>query len=163
MPDILALEKHTVIIALSHSTCTARTSCNTHSTHPPYLTMKHLLSLLALLSFTLSACADEVKHVESKAAAEIIAKGEVIVLDVRTADEFAEGHIKGAKNIDFLDSKFKAEAAKLDKTKTYLVHCQAGGRSTKSLESLKELGIKNLIHLDDGFGGWKEKGLPVEK
>lgn len=125
--------------------------------------MKLLLCLLALFSLTFSVTAEDVKNVEAKEAAEILAKGEVIVLDVRTADEFAEGHIKGAKNIDFLDSNFKAEAAKLDKTKTYLVHCQAGGRSTKSLESLKELGITNLIHLDDGFGGWKEKGLPVEK
>jgi rhodanese-related sulfurtransferase len=125
--------------------------------------MKYLLSLIALLSLTLSATADEVKHVVSKDAAALIAKGDIVVLDVRTADEFAEGHIKGAKNIDFLDSNFKAAAAKLDKSKTYLVHCQAGGRSTKSLEPLKELGIKNLIHLDDGFGGWSAAGLPVEK
>lgn len=125
--------------------------------------MKHLILALALLT-TLSAAADEVKHVKSKEAAAIVAKGDVVVLDVRTPDEFSEGHIDGAKNIDFLDdAKFKAEAAKLDKSKTYLVHCQAGGRSSKSLKVLQELGIKNLIHLDDGFGGWKDADLPVKK
>lgn len=125
--------------------------------------MKHLILALALLT-TLSAAADEVKHVKSKEAAAIVAKDDVVVLDVRTPDEFSEGHIDGAKNIDFLDdAKFKAEAAKLDKSKTYLVHCQAGGRSSKSLKVLQELGIKNLIHLDDGFGGWKDADLPVKK
>jgi rhodanese-related sulfurtransferase len=128
--------------------------------------MKLIPTLLAfaLVTFTSLATADEVKHVKSKEAAAIVAKGDVIVLDVRTPDEYSEGHIEGAKNIDFLDdAKFKAEAAKLDKTKTYLVHCQAGGRSTKSLKTLQELGINNLIHLDDGFGGWSDNKLPVKK
>ena len=126
--------------------------------------MKHLILTLALALSATLATADEVKHVKSKEAAAIVAKGDVVVLDVRTPDEFSEGHIDGAKNIDFLnDAKFKAEAAKLDKSKTYLVHCQAGGRSSKSLKVLQDLGIKNLIHLDDGFGGWKDADLPVKK
>jgi rhodanese-related sulfurtransferase len=128
--------------------------------------MKLIPTLLAfaLVAFTTLATADEVKHVKSKEAAAIVAKGDVVVLDVRTADEYADGHIEGAKNIDFLDdAKFKTEAAKLDKSKTYLVHCQAGGRSSKSLKTLQELGITNLIHLDDGFGGWSDSGLPVKK
>ncbi len=126
--------------------------------------MIRLLPLLAFALFATLASAGEVKHVKAKEAAELLAKDEVIVLDVRTSDEFADGHIKGAKNIDFLDdSKFKAETAKLDKDKTYLVHCQAGGRSSKSLKPLQDLGLQNLIHLDDGFAGWQEAGLPVEK
>lgn len=126
--------------------------------------MKHLILALALALSATLATADEVKHVKSKEAAAIVAKGDVVVLDVRTPDEFSEGHIDGAKNIDFLDdAKFKAEAAKLDKSKTYLVHCQAGGRSSKSLKVFQDLGIKNLIHLDDGFGGWKDADLPVKK
>jgi rhodanese-related sulfurtransferase len=126
--------------------------------------MKLLPTLLALALFTAVAAADEVKHVKSREAAAIVSKGEVVVLDVRTPDEFSEGHIAGAKNIDFLDeAKFKAEAAKLDKSRTYLVHCQAGGRSSKSLKILQELGLKSLIHLDDGFGGWSDNGLPVKK
>jgi rhodanese-related sulfurtransferase len=106
--------------------------------------MKLIPTLLALALFTTLASADEVKHVQSKEAAELIAKGNIIVLDVRTPDEYAEG-------------------AKLDKSKTYLVHCQAGGRSTKSLEPLQALGFEHLIHLDDGFGGWKDANLPIKK
>jgi phage shock protein E len=126
--------------------------------------MKHLLTLLAFALSTTLATAEEVKHVKSKEAAALIAKGDILILDVRTPDEFSDGHIEGAHNIDFLDeAQFKAQAAKLDKTKTYLVHCQAGGRSTKSLAPLKALGFEHLIHLDDGFGGWQDAGLPVKK
>ncbi len=86
-----------------------------------------------------------------------------IVLDVRTADEFKTGHLKGAKNLDFLAADFAALAAKLDPAKTYVVHCQSGGRSTKCLNVLKAAGIKNLIHLDGGFGAWQKAGFAVEK
>lgn len=130
------------------------------SLHP----MKQILTLLIALILPALTAASDVKHVKAKEAAGLLAQGGVVVLDVRTADEFSEGRIKGAINIDFLDdAKFKAEAAKLNKDKTYLVHCQAGGRSSKSLKILQNLGLKNLIHLDDGFAGWQEAGLPVEK
>lgn len=126
--------------------------------------MKHLLTLFALALSTTLTTADEVKHIKSKEAAALIAKGDILILDVRTPDEFSEGHIEGAQNIDFLDdAQFKAQVAKLDKSKSYLVHCQAGGRSTKSLEPLKALGFEHLIHLDDGFGGWKDANLPIKK
>jgi rhodanese-related sulfurtransferase len=53
--------------------------------------------------------------------------------------------------------------AKLDKGKTYIVHCQSGRRSTNSLETFTKLGFKNIVHLDKGFGDWQKAGLPVEK
>ena len=123
-----------------------------------------LRALITLLALTACAVAGEVRHVKSKEAAAILSQGGVAVLDVRTPAEFADGHIESAQNIDFLEEeKFKTEAAKTDKSKPYLVHCQAGGRSSKSLKILQSLGINNLIHLDDGFGGWSEAGLPVKK
>ncbi len=126
--------------------------------------MTRLLLTTLLLTTAATLTAGEVKHVKAKEAAALLAKGDVIVLDVRTADEYTEGHIKGATHIDFLDdAKFKAAAAKLDKNKTYLVHCQGGGRSSRSLPVLQDLGLQHLIHLDDGFAGWQEAGLPVEK
>lgn len=85
-----------------------------------------------------------------------------IVLDVRTADEFAAGHVPGAKNIDFLTEDFKAQLAKLDKTQPYLVHCAAGGRSSRAIAVLKAMGFQRLYHMKDGFNGWKEAGGPVE-
>ena len=105
-----------------------------------------------------------VKYVTSPTAAKLLEeKKEIVVLDVRTANEFAEGHIKGATNIDFNSKGFEGNIAKLDKDKTYLVHCAAGGRSGKSLVAFKKLGFKSIYHLDDGFNGWKAAGKPVEK
>ena len=68
-----------------------------------------------------------------------------------------------AKNVDFNDKTFSELVGKLDKTKPYLVHCAAGGRSGKSLEIFKQLGFKKIIHLDDGYRGWTKAGNPVVK
>ena len=124
--------------------------------------MKNLLIALTLLSTTAFA-ADPVKHVQSAEAATIIAEGKTVIVDVRTAEEFKEGHIKGAKNIDVMSDDFEAQLAKLDKTQPTLVHCQAGGRSSRALKTFEKLGFTQVIHLDDGFGGWEAAGNPVAK
>jgi phage shock protein E len=112
---------------------------------------------------------DGVKHVDAAGAKKLLDEaaakkdGKVVVLDVRRPEEFQAGHIGGAVNVDFQNAKFAEEAAKLDKGKTYVVHCQGGGRSTKSLEVLKKLGFKSIVHLDGGFSGWEKAKLPVVK
>ncbi|MCX6852227.1 MAG: rhodanese-like domain-containing protein [Verrucomicrobia bacterium] len=125
--------------------------------------MKTLLTALLLLLPTLMLAADPAKHVKADEAAKIIADGKVAVIDVRTPDEFKDGHIKGAKNIDIMATDFEAQLGKLDKTQPTLVHCQAGGRSTRALKVFEKLGFTNLIHLDEGFGGWEAAGKPVVK
>lgn len=127
--------------------------------------MNHFLTttLLLLILPTLMLAADPVKHVKADEAAKIIADGRTAVIDVRTPDEFKDGHIQGAKNIDIMSKDFEAQLGKLDKTKPTLVHCQAGGRSTRALPVFEKLGFTNLIHLDDGFGGWEAAGKPVTK
>ena len=125
------------------------------------------MSLLALCTLGLRAgekAADGATHVLAAEAAKLVAEKKVVVLDVRTADEFKDGHIEGAQNLDFLKTaEFKSQVEKLDKTKPYLVHCQAGGRSGKSLKIFKDLGFENVYHLDEGFGGWEDAKLPVTK
>ncbi|WP_395732085.1 rhodanese-like domain-containing protein [Prosthecobacter sp.] len=125
--------------------------------------MKTLLTALLLLLPTLMLAADPAKHVKADEAAKIIADGKVAVIDVRTPDEFKDGHIQGAKNIDIMSQDFEAQLGKLDKTQPTLVHCQAGGRSMRALKVFEKLGFKNLIHLDEGFGGWAASGKPVVK
>lgn len=126
--------------------------------------MKHiLLTALLLILPAMSFAADPVKHVKADEAAKMVAGGKVAIVDVRTPDEFKEGHIKGAKNIDIMSPDFEAQLGKLDKTQPTLVHCQAGGRSTRALPVFEKLGFTNLIHLDEGFGGWEAAGKPVVK
>jgi rhodanese-related sulfurtransferase len=62
-----------------------------------------------------------------------------------------------------MSDDFEAQLAKLDKSQPTLVHCQAGGRSSRALKTFEKLGFTQVIHLDDGFGGWQAAGKPVEK
>lgn len=125
--------------------------------------MKTLLTSILLLIPVLAFADDKAKHVKADEAAKIIAEGKTVVVDVRTSDEFKDGHIKGAKNIDILSDDFESQLAKLDKTQPTLVHCQSGGRSMRALKVFEKLGFEHLIHLDEGFGGWEAAGKPVEK
>ncbi len=86
-----------------------------------------------------------------------------VVLDVRTPAEFAQGHIPGAALIDFKAPDFKAQVAKLDRSKIYLVHCAVGGRSAKAVEVMHELGFERLFNLEGGMKAWEAAGKPVEK
>lgn len=85
----------------------------------------------------------------------------ITVLDVRTPEEFAQGHIKGALNLDSAAPTFQKSLQALDPSKNYLVHCAAGGRSTRALSSLQRLGFSSVIHLDGGLNDWKKAGLPL--
>ena len=84
------------------------------------------------------------------------------VIDLRTPEEFATGHLPGAVMIDFKSPDFKTELAKLDTSKEYLFHCKSGGRSTQSLDAWKELGFGKLHHLNKGMLSWTEAGNPTE-
>jgi phage shock protein E len=74
-----------------------------------------------------------------------------VILDVRTPVEFAQGHAKNAVNLDFRAPDFAAKLAKFDKSKSYVVHCAAGGRSALAFAQMKQLGFKNVedIHTTD--------------
>jgi phage shock protein E len=104
-----------------------------------------------------------VKHTDAKQAAKLVATNAVIVLDIRTPDEFADGHIAGATNIDFMAGDFAERLGRLDRQKSYLLHCGSGRRSTNSLPQFSKLGFTNLIHLDGGFSAWQAAGNPVTK
>ena len=86
-----------------------------------------------------------------------------VILDVRTADEFAAGHLLGAINIDFTAADFEAKVTALDKGKAYLVHCASGVRSARACQQLVSLGFPKLYNLPGGFRAWVKAGKPVEK
>ena len=105
-----------------------------------------------------------VKNIKVADAAKLLAeKKEVVVLDVRTPEEFNEGHLKGAVNINIQSPTFKEDVAKLDKSKTYLVNCAAGGRSTRACNAMGGMGFKDALNLEGGFKAWSAAGQPVEK
>lgn len=86
-----------------------------------------------------------------------------LLIDVRTPAEYAEGHIEGARLIDFYAPDFRQRIAALDKNKTYFIYCRSGSRSGQVLQIMKELGFKKVYNLERGFNSWMQEGLPVEK
>lgn len=103
-------------------------------------------------------------HVDAAGAEALLASNQdAKVIDVRTPAEFQTGHIPGATNVDFVADNFATELAKLDRKKTYIVHCAAGGRSTQSLAVFARLGFTSVQHLDGGLNGWIAAGKPVAK
>ncbi len=86
-----------------------------------------------------------------------------VVLDVRTAKEFAAGHIENAINIDWNGSDFEKQVVALDKSKTYLVHCAGGVRSVKASDKLMGLKFKSVVNLEGGLKAWEKAGKPVIK
>ena len=86
-----------------------------------------------------------------------------VVLDVRTPSEYRNGHLKDAVLIDFMAKDFEEKVKGLDKSKTYLVHCQVGGRSAKACTKLDKLGFTNVINLEGGYKAWEKAGKPIEK
>ncbi|MEE9415051.1 MAG: rhodanese-like domain-containing protein [Acidimicrobiales bacterium] len=86
---------------------------------------------------------------------------DLVVLDVRTPEEFAEGHLEGAIMIDFYDDDFADQLAELDPSKSYLLYCRSGNRSGQTTPILKDLGFDDVADLDGGIGTWISAGLPV--
>ena len=130
--------------------------------------MKKILTcLLAALGLTTacgqqrSGAAENFENVEVAAFAELIADSNVVILDVRKADEFAEGHIKGAILIDQFQSDFVEQAqAKLPKDKTIAVYCRSGRRSANAAGKLADIGYK-CVNLKGGILAWKKVDMPV--
>jgi phage shock protein E len=121
------------------------------------------LAFVAALGLTSLNAADPVDVTVDKAAAMLASGDKVTVLDVRTPEEYADGHLKDAVNVNFNGGDFEAQIAKLDPEKPYLVHCAAGGRSGKSMELFKKLKFTKIYHLADGYNGWADAGKPVVK
>jgi rhodanese-related sulfurtransferase len=86
-----------------------------------------------------------------------------VILDVRTPEEFAAGHIPGAKNIDINSLDFDRKTGHLDKSKTYLVNCASGGRSARACGKLSKMNFENCYNLLGGMHAWEKAGKPVEK
>ena len=91
--------------------------------------------------------------VEADEFAREIAKEGVQLVDVRTASEYADGHIPNAVNIDVLSSNFAEKIATLDKAKTLAIYCRSGRRSKAAAEQAVKLGFK-VVELDGGVLSW---------
>lgn len=83
------------------------------------------------------------------------------LIDVRTPEEYAQGHLVNAMNIDWNGDDFAAQAAKLDKETPVFVYCRSGGRSSAAAESLRGIGF-TVYDMQGGITKWQKIGLPLE-
>ena len=126
-----------------------------------------LSAVLLLLSLAAIACAgeetNELRVLTPLESAEIIedASPDLVVLDVRTPEEFAEGHIEGADMLDFYRADFADELAKLPRDAEYVIYCRSGNRSGQTLELMRELGFNDVVDVEGGILNWTASELPV--
>ena len=116
-----------------------------------------LVPLFVLASaVTLTA---KVKNISTKKAHELIEErdgdSDFVILDVRTPEEFTEGHIENAVNIDFYADAFPDEMDGLDRNRTYLIYCQSGSRSGSTLQMMEELGFQDAYNMKGGINSWR--------
>lgn len=124
-----------------------------------------ILTIMVMLGFSCSSNGQnsEFENMNVNQFANYIANDSVQTLDVRTPDEFSEGHIKDAININVFDDDFLEEATKeLDKSRPVAVYCRSGKRSADAARKLSATGYK-VTNLEGGILAWLKSGQPVVK
>lgn len=117
--------------------------------------MKHLFSLL-LAATSLVGCQSntEFKSVDAQQFAEVIANKDVQLVDARTPEEYSEGHIPGAVNIDVKSPDFDTQIATLNPDRPVAVYCRSGRRSKLAAERMTNVGLQ-VTELSEGILSWK--------
>jgi rhodanese-related sulfurtransferase len=137
---------------------------------------KWLFSVIAILGLSAQiVCAAGEKQtntkpenfLEPKDAYALIQKNrnnpDFVALDVRTPDEFKDGHIEGAINVDYNSGGFRTELSQLVKNRTYLTYCRTGRRSDDAVHIMRSMGFERIIRIKGDILGWKSQKLPVVK
>lgn len=114
---------------------------------------KSIILLIFLIS--LAGCSTQKNYMNISSVNEVhqinFNKSKNVLIDVRTAEEYAEGHISDAINIDVKSENFDAEIKKLDPKKNYFVYCKSGTRSTIATEKMNAAGFQSVTNLKDGY------------
>lgn len=111
----------------------------------------------------ISACNSQqlVQDVSPEVFQELL-ENEVILLDVRTSNEIAQGFIKDASPLDFYDADFERKLGLIQSDKPILVYCKSGGRSSSAAKMLTEMGHQEVYNLEGGFLAWSRTDAPIE-
>lgn len=103
---------------------------------------------------TKAAKYQNIKVAEAKSLIE--SNPQLVILDVRTPQETAEGIIPNAIEMDYKSPSFKTDIMKLDKTKSYLVYCRSGGRSSNACDLFEQNGFTDIYNLEGGYLSWSK-------
>ncbi|MFD1293296.1 rhodanese-like domain-containing protein [Lutibacter holmesii] len=86
-----------------------------------------------------------------------------VIIDVRTPEEFANGHIEGAININLFDKNFESKLLKLDKSKPVFIYCRSGRRTATASKKASKLGFENVNDLQGGLQKWVKNNYKITK
>lgn len=96
-------------------------------------------------------------------AQEKMAEKKVVCLDVRTPEEYNKGHLPGARQINYYDRDFVEQLEALPKDWKYIVYCHSGGRSSKTVQLMRDKGFTRAYNLLGGISEWQKKGKTIAK
>jgi rhodanese-related sulfurtransferase len=122
-----------------------------------------LATCLALAVFTAGAA--DVARIAPRVLMERLAWGDrsLVVLDVRTAEEFSQGHVAGARNIPHTELATRIGELEDARDADIVVYCRSGNRSKLALEVLDKAGFKRLLHLEGDWQRWDAEQRPSVK
>ena len=126
--------------------------------------LKRAIGLVMVSAVILTGCSsttDSTINLDPAAFKAKTQEAEVIVLDVRTAQEFNEGHIENAININVESDTFLSQIESLDKSKSYAVYCRSGRRSADALTKMANQNFTSLTNLNGGTIDWTNAGFAL--
>ena len=131
--------------------------------------IRSLFVLVLALSVLVTACSSDtttqsIELVSPTEAAQVIADDPagLVVLDIRTPQEFNEARLADAVMVDFYAEDFAAQLETLDKDVPYVMYCNSGNRSSDAVKTMKDLGFVEVYEIDGGIVNWYDQGLPIE-
>jgi thioredoxin 1 len=120
------------------------------------------IGFASIALFFLAACSGISVSLSTDVFEKRMNEPEALLVDVRTAEEFRQGHLKDAVNIDFYSSSFEEQLSELDKNKTLLLYCRSGNRSGKSIDMARKNGFAKVYDLNGGILAWTADSKPIE-
>ena len=127
-----------------------------------------LILVLFIISSISSCNSQQKKATDANAVVEVVStevfekiEESAQLIDIRTPEEYNEGYIKNAVNINFFDDDFMEQMSKLNKDEPLYIYCRSGGRSGRASDKLEEAGFTKVYDLGVGMNGWRKEEKPV--
>ena len=131
---------------------------------------RKLVGLVVVLLLLVAACSSgsdtaTIELVSPADAAQVIDDDPagLVVLDIRTPEEYADVRLAGALNVDYYAPDFADQLDGLDKNDPYVMYCRTGNRSSDAVKTMKDLGFVEVYEIDGGIVNWYDSGFPVEQ
>lgn len=122
---------------------------------------KYLLFFYTVISLFFNSCTNGQNLSAIEFSEKINALPSATIIDVRTPEEFAEGHLQNAKNYNWNGADFEKQTKTLDKSKPVFVYCLSGGRSSSAANKMRSDGFKKVFELRGGISKWRAENLPL--